>query len=121
MRILLTAAAALALTAGLAEAQYKTPSAPPGPTPGGVQIAPNKNVQITTAPSGDEELALARRIPRNEAMKLVKEKKAGYIDVLSLDSYEQGHLPGAISIPLSELPNRFKDLPAKKFLITYCA
>ena len=54
-------------------------------------------------------------------MKLVKEKKAVYIDVRSLDSYEQGHLPGAISIPLSELPNRFKDLPAKKFLITYCA
>jgi len=121
MRILLTAAAALALTAGLAEAQYKTPSAPPGPTPGAVQIAPNKNVQITPGPSGDEELASARRIPRDEAMKLVKEKKAVYVDVRPRDSYDQGHLPGAISIPLSELPNRFKDLPTKKFLITYCA
>jgi rhodanese-related sulfurtransferase len=54
-------------------------------------------------------------------MKMVKQKKAVYVDVRSKESYDQGHLPGAISIPLSELESRFKDLPRGKFLITYCA
>jgi 3-mercaptopyruvate sulfurtransferase SseA len=121
MRILLTASAALALSAGVAVAQYKTPSTPPGQTPGAVQVAPNKNVVITPGPSGDDELASARRIERDKAMKLVKEKKAVYVDVRPRDAYEQGHLPGAINIPLGELMNRLKELPPKKLLITYCA
>jgi len=54
-------------------------------------------------------------------MKMVKQKKAVYVDVRSKESFDEGHLPGAISIPLSELPARFKDLPSGKFLITYCA
>jgi hypothetical protein len=121
MRALFTVTAAL--TAAIASAQYKTPPLPPpapGTTPGAVQMAPNKNIQIT-APSADEELAKARRITRDEAMRLVRQKKAVYIDVRSKDSFDEGHLPGAISIPLSELPRRFKDVPLKKFLITYCA
>ena len=43
------------------------------------------------------------------------------VDVRAAEDYAKGHIPGAISIPLSELPNRFKDLPPRKFLITYCA
>jgi 3-mercaptopyruvate sulfurtransferase SseA len=95
----------------------------PKPTkaPGAVQIAPNPNVQISTPSAADAELEGARRITRDEAMHLVRQKKAVYVDVRSKDSFDEGHLPGAISIPLSELPKRFKDIPVKKFLITYCA
>jgi rhodanese-related sulfurtransferase len=32
-----------------------------------------------------------------------------------------GHLPGAINLPLSQLQARYKELPLKKYLITYCA
>jgi 3-mercaptopyruvate sulfurtransferase SseA len=113
----LIAAAAAMLTAAVADAQYKTP-AQTQTGPGTIKIeAPGAT---TTAVVGDE-LATARRISQADAMKMVKEGKAVYIDVRSKDSFDEGHLPGAISIPLSELPNRFKDLPLKKFLITYCA
>lgn len=110
----------LALTAVALHAQYKTPQPAPGSNPGAVQITPNSNIQLT-APSGEEELAKARRIGRDEAMRLVRQKKAIYVDVRSKDSYDDGHLPGAISLPLSDLPKRFKDVPLKKILITYCA
>jgi len=122
MRTLFTIAAAIALTGATASAQYKTPPPPATPQPGGVQVTPNNNIQISTATAGtDDELSKARRIQRDEAMRLVKQKKAVYIDVRSKESYDESHIPGAISIPLSELPNRFKDLPPRKFLITYCA
>jgi hypothetical protein len=113
--------AAIGLFAVAANAQYKTPSAAPAPNPGAVQIAPNNNIQVTTSTNPDDELSKARRIPRNEAMKLVKEKKAVWIDVRTKDAYDQSHIPGAINIPLGELPNNFNKLPPHKFLITYCA
>jgi rhodanese-related sulfurtransferase len=37
------------------------------------------------------------------------------------DQYDLSHIPGAMNIPLGELPTRWKDLPPGKFLITYCA
>jgi 3-mercaptopyruvate sulfurtransferase SseA len=120
MRLIVAAVAAAAvLVTGIAGAQYKTPQAPPK-QPGGVQMAPNNAVQINPA-TVDEELSKARRITRDEAMRLVKENKAVYVDIRSKETYDEGHLPGAISIPLSQLPNRMRDLPVKKFLITYCA
>ncbi len=125
MRILLTAAVAALLTAAVADAQYKVPAPAPAPAkaPGGVQVAPNKNIQIEMAQPNpvEDELASARRIPRDEAMKLVKAKKAVYIDVRSKETYDESHIPGAINIPLSQLLTRLRDLPPKKFLITYCA
>jgi Rhodanese-like domain len=112
---------AVALIAAAANAQYKAPQAPPPTQPGAVQVAPNNSLQITTGTNADDDLSKARRINREEAIRLVKEKKAVWIDVRGKDTYDQSHIPGAISIPLSELPNRFTELPPNKFLITYCA
>jgi hypothetical protein len=113
--------AAFGLIAVAANAQYKNPSPAPAKAPSAVQIAPNNNIQITTSTNPDDELSTAKRIPRNEAMKLVKEKKAVWVDVRSKDAYDQSHIPGAINIPLGELPNHLTKLPPRKFLITYCA
>ena len=112
---------AVALIAAAANAQYKAPQAPPPTQPGTVQVAPNNSLQITTSTNADDELSKARRISREEAIKRVKEKKAVWIDVRGKDAYDQSHIPGAISIPLGELANRFTELPPNKLLITYCA
>lgn len=121
MRSLLSAVFTLVLMAPVASAQYKTPApAVPGQTPGGLEVPPNRNVQINL-PNGEDELASARRISREEAMKMVKEGKAIYIDVRGKDAYEEGHIPGAINVPEGELIDKLKDLPPHKFLITYCA
>jgi len=110
LKSFLIAAVAATSIAAIADAQYKTTTQPGSATPA-----------ATSTAAAQDELATARRISREEAMKLVREKKAVYIDVRSKETYDSGHLPGAINIPLSQLPQRFKDVPVKKFLITYCA
>ena len=126
MKPLLVATAVAALTAGIANAQYKN-AAPPPPSARAVpstQTGPSP-IRITTTQTDTaavaNELSKAPRISRDQAMRMIKEKKAVYIDVRSKDAYDQSHIPGAISIPLSELPNRLKEIPLNKFLITYCA
>ena len=108
------------LAAGAAQAQYKPQSPTTAPAaqtqPGGSAVQ-----MVPTQPQTDTSLESARRITREEAMKMVKEHKAVYVDVRSKEQFDLAHIPGAINIPLSELPNRWKDLPFGKFLITYCA
>lgn len=119
--------AALAVSvfaAGLASAQYKTPTPAPAANPAPVAVSgPGASaVQITPAAAPQvDPLAAAKRIPRAEAIKMVKEHKAVWVDVRSKEQYEIGHIPGAINVPLAELQNRFKDLPVHKYLIAYCA
>lgn len=100
---------ATAFVAGAAVAQMKLPAQPPA----------------TSAPplvlSGEPLLESAKRIPRDEAIQMVKQHKAVWIDVRARESFNEGHIAGAISIPESELKARIKDLPKNKFLITYCA
>ncbi len=120
----LATAAVLVLAAVASSAQYKTPSATPPPEPT-IQSS-NPAVVITPGalpgmPSAEAPLESARRISRPEAIKMVKAKKAVWIDVRPRDQFNEGHIPGAINIPLTELPDRFRDLPVNKFLITYCA
>jgi Rhodanese-like domain len=118
-----TMVAALAMTAfaAVAQAQYKQAPAP-AVNPGGppVQIIPNGQ-QPQLQPQVESSLDSARRMNRDEAMKMVKAHKAVWIDVRQKDQFELSHIPGAINIPLGELPTRWKDLPLGKFLITYCA
>ncbi len=115
MRHFVTATAVVAfLATGLAHAQMKS-AVPPGTKP---------STQVTTAvatPVAEAPLESARRITREEAIKLVKEKKAVFVDVRSKESYDQAHILGAISIPLGDVITRVRELPQGKFIITYCA
>ena len=42
------------------------------------------------------------------------------LDVRPADEYGAGHIPGAISIPVSELERRLSELPASKEIVAYC-
>ena len=50
----------------------------------------------------------------------IKNDDVTIIDVRPLREYLTGHLPGAVSVPLSELKNKIKNLPAGKEIIAYC-
>ena len=114
MRILAAVTAAALFATGLASAQMKAATQPTTTAPQ-VQIAPAPQVQAVPP------LESARRIERDEAIKLVKEKKAVFVDVRGKESYDAGHIAGAISIPGTDLITRLKDLPSGKMIITYCA
>jgi 3-mercaptopyruvate sulfurtransferase SseA len=43
-----------------------------------------------------------------------------FVDVRGEPYYSQGHIPGAISISLEELPNRLGELDKTARIITYC-
>jgi 3-mercaptopyruvate sulfurtransferase SseA len=112
----LTAVLAVSLfTAGLANGQMKTPqmNTPPVAAPSPIVATP---VMQPEAP-----LESAKRIKRDEAMKLVKEGKAVYVDVRSKESYDASHIKGAISIPLADIVTRVKEIPPGKMIIAYCA
>jgi hypothetical protein len=112
MRILAAAAIAAIAVTGPASAQMKATPAPSSQPP--VQIS--QPVLQPQAP-----LESARRIPRDQAMKLVAQKKAVIVDVRGKDQYDTEHIAGAVSIPLMELLPRLKELPPGKMIITYCA
>jgi 3-mercaptopyruvate sulfurtransferase SseA len=63
----------------------------------------------------------ARRITREEAIKLIKAKKAVFVDVRGKDQYDQSHIKGALSIPLGDILIGIRQIPPKTFIITYCA
>ncbi len=120
MRKLVLTATVAALGATVAFAQYKVPSSGTGHI-GLPQQGNSGPLQITTANQQPQSISQAPRIGRAEAQKLVKSGKAVYIDVRPRETYDKGHLPGALSIPGSQLLYRLQELPPKKMLITYCA
>ncbi|HWS70676.1 MAG TPA: rhodanese-like domain-containing protein [Thermoanaerobaculia bacterium] len=113
MRILAAAAIAAIFVTGPASAQMKTTPAPTSAQPP-VQIS-----QPVLQPQAS--LESARRIKREDAIKLVAQKKAVIVDVRAKEQYDAEHIKGAISIPLMEIISRLKEVPPGKMIITYCA
>ena len=48
------------------------------------------------------------------------EKDFVVLDVRSREGFKEGHIPGAVNIPLQELEGRLKELPKDREVITYC-
>ena len=58
-----------------------------------------------------------------EAGDLLRRVRAGevtLIDVRPASEYRAGHIPGALSVPLSELETRLKALPKDREIVAYC-
>jgi 3-mercaptopyruvate sulfurtransferase SseA len=114
MRQLVAATAVVGfLASGLAYAQMKS-AVPPGTA--SPEVKTTAPIPVAQAP-----LESARRITREEAIKMIKAKKAVFVDVRPKDAYDQAHIKGAINIPLGDVLTRVKEIPPKTFIITYCA
>lgn len=51
----------------------------------------------------------------------MQSKEGTWVDVRTLDEFQQAHLPMAIHIPLDEVPNRLQEIAAfAKPIILYC-
>jgi hypothetical protein len=59
------------------------------------------------------------RIPPNEAKIAFDEGKAVFVDVRAEEYYLDSHIPGALSIPLAELPSRLDELDQEAWIILY--
>lgn len=124
MKSWLAIAGAALLASVTASAQMKVPpqQQPRGPSAVIGQGAGSQSVSIGQPQQQKlPPLSEARRIRREEALKLSKSGKAVYVDVRSFETYSKGHIKGAISIPHSQLMNRVREIPPGKTIITYCA
>jgi ArsR family transcriptional regulator len=59
-------------------------------------------------------------ISRRELLDRLRCGAALVLDVRPEDEFRQGHLPGALNIPLAQLERRLAELPADKEIVAYC-
>lgn len=59
-------------------------------------------------------------VSRKELKQRIDNNKVLVLDVRPQEEYQEGHIPGAISIPTGELEQRIKDLPKDKQIVAYC-
>jgi rhodanese-related sulfurtransferase len=68
--------------------------------------------------------AQALAIDINQAAQLLREGKAVFIDARHEEEYVQGHIPGALCIPVEELkrnPGLIASVPKDVPIVTYCS
>jgi rhodanese-related sulfurtransferase len=64
----------------------------------------------------------APRIALDEFKKLLESDSIVVLDVRSLESYREGHIPGAISMPSDSVASRVNELKGfKKPIVAYCS
>ncbi|HET7433142.1 MAG TPA: rhodanese-like domain-containing protein [Thermoanaerobaculia bacterium] len=108
--------AAALLTATVASAQLKKA---PSATPMAAAPAGTQSLQVSGAQT--QQPTEFKRISMEDAQKMYKKGTAVFVDVRSHEQYSLGHIKGAISIPGSQIVSRFRDIPAGKYIIAYCA
>jgi len=62
----------------------------------------------------------AEPVSREELLRRAEAGEALVIDVRPAEEFAAGHIPGAVSIPLGELPARLDELPAHGQIVAYC-
>ena len=67
-----------------------------------------------------EERSVFEPISMKELQSKIKKDDVTIIDVRPKEEYLNGHLPGAVSIPMTELKSKIKSLSSGKEIIAYC-
>jgi rhodanese-related sulfurtransferase/DNA-binding transcriptional ArsR family regulator len=64
--------------------------------------------------------AAGEDMPRAGLPRLLETGEVVLIDVRPRAEFRHGHLPGALSLPIEELPARLQELPRGKRIVAYC-
>jgi rhodanese-related sulfurtransferase len=59
-------------------------------------------------------------VDRAELVRRAREGEVTVLDVRPMEEFRAGHIPGAVSIPLAELPKRLVELPRNREIVAYC-
>jgi rhodanese-related sulfurtransferase len=59
-------------------------------------------------------------VSRTELLDRLRAGAAAVLDVRPEDEFQQGHLPGALNIPLAQLERRLAELPPDREIVAYC-
>lgn len=84
----------------------------------------NLQAPATPAPQpatlAEDRFAAVSRVSVQDAKAALDNGTAVFVDVRGAAFYQQQHVPGALSIPLEELPARKDELDPAGWIITYC-
>jgi rhodanese-related sulfurtransferase/DNA-binding transcriptional ArsR family regulator len=69
---------------------------------------------------GVQDGADTEEIGRIELLRRAQAGEVVVLDVRPAAEYAAGHIPGAVSIPIDELPSRLAELPADTEVVAYC-
>jgi rhodanese-related sulfurtransferase/DNA-binding transcriptional ArsR family regulator len=67
-----------------------------------------------------EERGAMEAVEGAELLRRMKQGEVTLLDVRPVEEYRAGHIPGAISVPLSTLKARLKQLPKGREIVAYC-
>jgi len=67
-----------------------------------------------------EQRGALEAVDDGELLRRVKAGAVTVIDVRPREEFVAGHIPGALSIPLSQLKRRLRDLPKHRDVVAYC-
>ena len=71
--------------------------------------------------AGPEPQEPFKRITAAQAWRMLQRSDSVVVDVRQLDEWVQGHVKGAIHIPVDDIINRIDELPTGKNLLFICA
>lgn len=99
--------------------QTLLPTTEPSAIPTQPQQAPPPQSQNNNAPQTEDDVP---RISIEEARAAVDSGQAVLVDVRRVESYNESHAQGAISIPLEQFEANIASVPLEKdqWIITYC-
>lgn len=84
-------------------------------------LAENRSSEIReTARLFFERRDTLEPITREELLTRTKNEDVIILDVRPAVEYQNGHIPGAVSIPLAELKNRLTEIPPANGVVAYC-
>jgi len=110
MRVAVIVVLILAIAGLILWAANRTPAAQPAAAAVGVAEGTTAVVDFPEVP----------RVPLPDAKKEIDSGKYTVIDVRDAQSYINGHIPGAMHIPLARIEGEIPYLPKGKPIITYC-
>lgn len=67
-----------------------------------------------------ERLGVPETIGRGPLTELLGQGRAVLLDVRPVEEYLRGHLPGALSFPIEELPGRLDEVPPAEVVVATC-
>ena len=75
------------------------------------------NTPVQSVPLTDAEV---ERVSLSDAKAAFDSESALFVDTRDLDSYTQGHIPGAVLITSSQVESKLRELDPSVPVITYC-
>ena len=82
----------------------------------------SKQVSVDSKEVKNEKKAEYKKITSDEAKNIMLTEKAIVVDVRSLEEYNEGHIPNAISVPLETIENEAETKLKNKddLILVYC-